>query len=298
MEVEPELDLLSHLIPADHFVTAFSTSTHLVHAKVVHVDLDDKKLGAHKVSSRTKHERVRPPASSHNRSRAPDKAWEAVYPKGSLNPSGDIPGGFGLYLNGPPAFAKQLETAKEAIFSYRMMLQDDWEWVKGGKLPGIFGGVGDLAYACTGGRQEKRCQCFDLRAMWRAKAEGELYAYLPLTEENKDRLTSVPPKSVSNNDYGISVGRGAFDLKKALGNWVTIAFRVKLNNLDCNDGELEMWVDGESVIKCDGLSFRSEKDGKIKGMHFQTFFGGNGPEWASPKEQKAWFSDITGAILC
>jgi predicted Zn-dependent protease with MMP-like domain len=25
----------------------------------------------------------------------------------------------------------------EAIFSYRMMLQDEWEWVKGGKIPGV-----------------------------------------------------------------------------------------------------------------------------------------------------------------
>ena len=54
-----------------------------------------------------------------------------------MNPSGSIPGGFGPYLSGPTAFAKRLETAKEAIFSYRLMLQKDWEWVKGGKLPGI-----------------------------------------------------------------------------------------------------------------------------------------------------------------
>ena len=36
-----------------------------------------------------------------------------------------------------------------------------------GKLPGQFGGVGDLAYGCSGGRQDNRMQCFDLRFMWR-----------------------------------------------------------------------------------------------------------------------------------
>ena len=33
-------------------------------------------------------------------------------------------------------------------------------------------------------------------------------------------------------------------------------------------------MDGKSVIKCDQLSFRYENEAKIKGMHFQTFFGG------------------------
>jgi hypothetical protein len=49
-------------------------------------------------------------------------------------------------------------------------------------------------------------------------------------------------------------------------------------------------------------------------MHFQTFFGGmllimqtvsslinllagHGEDWASPKDQRAWFADITGVIV-
>lgn len=63
---------------------------------------------------------------------------------------------------------------------------------------------------------------------------GELYAYLPLTSENSERLSAVPPKSTVNADYGISVGRGAFKLQKAVGGWVTFAFRVKLNDVQDN----------------------------------------------------------------
>jgi hypothetical protein len=78
-------------------------------------------------------------------------------------------------------------------------------------------------------------------------------------------------------------------------------------------------VDGKSVISVSGLVFR-DKDGadaRIKGMHFQTFFGGtvtptlsscltsisnavlagHTPDWASPKDQKAWFADISAAII-
>jgi hypothetical protein len=47
------------------------------------------------------------------------------------------------------------------------MFEEDFEFVLGGKLPGIFGGVGDLSYRCSGGRKDDRCKCFSLRLMWR-----------------------------------------------------------------------------------------------------------------------------------
>jgi hypothetical protein len=39
-------------------------------------------------------------------------------------------------------------------------------------------------------------------------------------------------------------------------------------------GEIEVWVDGSSVICVKGLLLCDSDDGRIKGMHFQTFFGG------------------------
>ena len=125
----------SHLIPINEFVSGFTTSTHIHHEKLQHVTLADKELGVHKVTNGTTHSLLKPPPTP--TSNAPSSAWEAVYPKGSINPSAPIPGGFGFYLLGPTTFAERLETASEVIFSYRMMLQDEWEWVKGGKLPGV-----------------------------------------------------------------------------------------------------------------------------------------------------------------
>jgi hypothetical protein len=80
-------------------------------------------------------------------------------------------------------------------------------------------------------------------------------------------------------------------------------------------GEVQVWIDGVSVINVCGLNLRMSNEGRIKGMHLSTFFGGefwrgylckfqiidivigHEDDWASPKEQKAWFADITGAIL-
>lgn len=78
-------------------------------------------------------------------------------------------------------------------------------------------------------------------------------------------------------------------------------------------GELQLWIDGESVISIEGLSFRDDESSYIKGMHFSTFFGGkcslnlvlnpihgsigHSEEWASTKNQRAWFADVSGALL-
>ena len=80
---------------------------------------------------------------------------------------------------------------------------------------------------------------------FRPKGVGELYAYLPLSQENGDVLEKVPPLSTRNNDYGFSVGRGALDLNLAVGKWIAIAFRLKLNTPGCRDG------------KCNSYSSRS-----------------------------------------
>lgn len=133
--------MVHHLIPVSSFISGFTTCTSIKDEKIDQVNLSDKVLGVHKVTSRTKHNIVQPPSPTKSTPPAfppPTTAWEAFYPKGSINPTAAIPGGFGFYLSGPLAFARLLENgATEVVMSYRMMLQEDWEWVKGGKLPGI-----------------------------------------------------------------------------------------------------------------------------------------------------------------
>jgi len=131
--------------------------------------------------------------------------------------------------------------------------------------------------------------------MWRPDGKGELYAYMPPTEENKTSLLSVPPRSYGNFEYGFSVGRGSFNFLP--GSWTTIAERVKLNDPGKPNGELQLWVDGTSVINVAGLVYRESLESHVKGFHCQTFFGGHEKEWASPKDQKAWFSNFSGSIL-
>ena len=106
----------------------------------------------------------------------------------------------------------------------------------------------------------------------RAGGKGEIYTYIPLLDHNTERLLVIPPESHKNPDYGFSVGRGAWKFSK--GTWTTIAERVKLNGIGEADGEVQLWIDGVSVIHATGLILREDMEAHIKGLHFQTFFGG------------------------
>ncbi|KAF9275745.1 hypothetical protein BGZ74_003860 [Mortierella antarctica] len=59
---------------------------------------------------------------------------------------------------------------------FQMLFQPGFQWVKGGKLPGILSGSEQGCNAgCSGGGSAENC--FSTRLMWRANGEGELYLY-------------------------------------------------------------------------------------------------------------------------
>ena len=63
------------------------------------------------------------------------KSLKAHYPKGSYKPSVDPCGGVSFYAPGPASV--DLTTAKEALFSYSVYFPEGFDFVKGGKLPGL-----------------------------------------------------------------------------------------------------------------------------------------------------------------
>jgi hypothetical protein len=137
---------MDYLLPIENhpFTQGFTTSEslHQYNGKIIRVLLSDDSLSVHKITKQGSHNLVTPPPSTSRNPNdplaLPKEAWEAFYAEGSINPSAEVKGGFGFYLNGPEGFKEALESGKtEAVMSYRMMLEKGWECVKGGKLPGI-----------------------------------------------------------------------------------------------------------------------------------------------------------------
>lgn len=228
---------------------------------------------------------------------APDGklALKAFYPEGSYTLTREPKGGLSFYAPGPDNV--DLTTAKEATFGYSVMFEDGFGWQKGGKLPGLFGGnTYDGSVGCSGGSRD--AACFSARLMWRENGDGELYTYLPPYTDPEfaanQAVCNIAPLSICNPTYGASVGRGAFTF--AAGQWTTVSQRVRLNDVGQANGELELYVGGQSVINVGGLILRDNEEGKIRGIQMQTFFGGSEADFASPKDQSTYFSDFSVAI--
>ncbi|OSD02122.1 polysaccharide lyase family 14 protein [Trametes coccinea BRFM310] len=224
---------------------------------------------------------------------APDGKYslKAFYPKGSYTFTHSILGGLSFYATGPSSVS--LDNAKEATLSYSVYFEDGFDFNMGGKLPGFFGGDSfQTAVSCSGGRRDDGC--FSTRFMWRTDGAGELYTYLPPDFPGNQNVCNVAPFSTCNDVYGASVGRGSFKFQP--GTRTTIGQRVRLNDAGQSNGELELFVEGQSVFTVKGLVFRDSDAGRIRGIQMQTFFGGSEAQWASPKDQSTYFSDFSVAI--
>lgn len=57
----------------------------------------------------------------------------------------------------------------------------------------------------------------------------------------------------------------------------TIVERVKLNDFGEANREIELFVNGESVINVSGIIIRDSSAGRIRGIQVQSFFGGKSP---------------------
>lgn len=89
--------------------------------------------------------------------------------------------------------------------SYSVYFSEDFDFVKGGKLPGLYGGASeDEAKSCSGGRQDNRGRCFSARMMWRKEGMGELYNYFPTDVQQGGGYCETAPMSHCDAKFGDS----------------------------------------------------------------------------------------------
>ncbi|KAF8579450.1 polysaccharide lyase family 14 protein [Ramaria rubella] len=186
----------------------------------------------------------------------------------------------------------------EVTYSYSLYFSDGFNFNKGGKLPGMYGGDdAKTAISCSGGRRD--VTCWSARFMFRTDGDAELYTYLPQPSSGSQfsgnqQLCNVAPLSDCNDVYGASVARGAWKWKT--GDWTTVSQRITLNDPGQQNGEIEVIADGQIVINLSGLALRDSDAGRFQGIQMQSFFGGHDPSWASPQDQDIWTKDYSIAI--
>ncbi len=192
---------------------------------------------------------------------------QVSYPKGSASPStttkyGAPKGGAGFYAQYRMAPSDRLH------MRYYLRFADNFDFVKGGKLPGLYGGTGN-----SGGNIPDGTDGFSSRIMWRENGEGEVYAYLP-----------------ASTDFGTSLGRGCFMFER--GKWYSIEQELSLNKPGSSDGYVNIWVDGKPKFHAGNLNFRTTDALKINGVFFDTFFGGDDTSWVTPVDTHIDFGNF------
>ncbi|WMJ73856.1 hypothetical protein RCC89_11890 [Cytophagaceae bacterium ABcell3] len=189
-----------------------------------------------------------------------------VYPKGSASPNVTVNEGAPV---GGGQFLAALCNVDSVFFKYNVRFSPDFDFVKGGKLPGLYGGT-----ANSGGSIPTGYDGFSTRYMWREDGVGELYLYTPESEQ-----------------WGTPIGAGNWTFEA--GKWHSVQHQVVLNTPNVHDGKVNIWIDGELVHSEEGLLFRSTEDLKINGIFFSTFFGGNDGSWGSGLDTYIDFDDFS-----
>ena len=169
------------------------------------------------------------------------------------------------------AFQANIEFARsydELYVSYRVRFEENFDFVRGGKLPGLYGGEGN-----AGGNKPNGSDGWSGRMMWRPGGAAVQYIYHP----------DQPDIYGEDFRYGRTFQPGT---------WHTVEHRFVLNTPRMHDGVVQTWFDGEIALQVDDLRFRDVDTFGIDGFRIAFFFGGNDSSWATTKDETIYVDDF------
>ena len=197
-------------------------------------------------------------------SEQPDGSFiTTCYPAGSSAPSSGVPGGAQakLAISSGPRLSYTL--------TYQLRFPTNFQFVKGGKLPGLCGGQ------CWTG-SNNGAGGWATRYMWRSGGQGEVLL-----------------SDATTTGFGTDLGRGSWNFA-ADGQWHTIAQTVTMNTPGTADGSVVVHYDGAQVANFTGITFRAAGDtDAIDSLMFCTFYGGSDSTWAPTATTSADFRGFT-----
>ena len=198
-------------------------------------------------------------------------AMQITYPAGSYGAAGssaflsDVQFGMGLP-----------KTYEELYVAYDIRFAVGFDFVKGGKLPGLCGADvnQEPRTGCnTGGGYPTGYDGWSARGMWRANGELENYVY----------------HASQRNYYGDDE---FWNVTATPGVWHRVEHRVVLNTPGLKNGILEAWFDGTKVLSLNNIEYRKTNTIGINLFYFNTFFGGNDISWAPTTDQTMNFDNF------
>ena len=167
------------------------------------------------------------------------------------------------------------ESYTSVELSYDVQFEEGFDFVKGGKLPGLFGGEGN-----TGGGIPTGMDGFSARMMWRGNGRVVQYVYYPDQPEHFGH--DMPWTDPATGE----------ELIFTPGTWHNVVHQLKINTPGERNGVLRTYFDGQLALEVQGLRFRDTTDFAIDGMYFSTFFGGGSDSWSTTADETIYFDNF------
>jgi len=165
---------------------------------------------------------------------------------------------------------------EELYISYDVKFADNFDFVRGGKLPGLCGYnvTQDPRDGCnTGGGFPTGYDGWSARGMWREDGKLENYVY------HADQFYEY-----GDDEY--------WTAKAERGTWHSFQHRIVLNTVGEANGIVEAWFDGVKVLSSNTMLYRKTEDIGINLFYFSTFYGGADPSWAPTSDQYMYFDNF------
>lgn len=166
--------------------------------------------------------------------------------------------------------------SQQITLEYNVKFEKGFEWVLGGKLPGITSN-NKKAVGCI---QPHPVDGWSYRIMWRNDARVELYIYDQSRVGGGIRcgLTKGPRNGILTTDK-----------------WFNFKMYMRMNSdASKSDGLAKLYIDDKLTIQRSDIKFKGVNSANISNIMFTTFYGGHSPTW-SPS--KTTYAQIKGARI-
>ena len=158
---------------------------------------------------------------------------------------------------------------------FDVMFKKGFDFVRGGKLPGLFGGEGN-----TGGNKPTGRDGFSARMMWREDGRAVQYLYYP-----------DQPTRYGHQIPWLDQATGQ-PIKFTPGRWHTVVHQIYMNTPGKRDGQLRAFFDGQPVLDINKLRFRDTHRFGVDGFLLSTFFGGGDTSWETTAQEMIYFDNF------
>ncbi|MGM0462800.1 MAG: polysaccharide lyase [Fibrobacterota bacterium] len=207
-----------------------------------------------------------------------EQALRVSYPEGGFGPG-----------DGGAQWILDLDSLYDTLWvSYHIQLPEDFDWVRGGKLPGLAGGE-----IPSGGDDVTGEEGFSARIMWRDRQAGEDNLFQPALCQYMYHMDKT-------GDYGEDLfwaypNHHWSSTRRYLvpGQWHELKTRIIMNTPGEHDGRITSWLDGDTALDSI-LRFRAAGADHFANdkFYFSTFFGGGDARWAPVKDEHILFDQF------